>query len=816
MLVTESSGRIGPEVATRSENVGGLQADGVFSGHKMTYEPVDKHQEGDHICEPLMHQTPDQYREIVEHANSIILRWTADGRIRYMNEFGLKFFGYTAAELVGRHLLETIVPEHETTGRDLAPVLEQLGANPRAFEQNINENRRRDGERVWIAWNNKAVLDAAGQVKEVLSIGADITERMRTEAAIEKSARSLALAQRVAHLGSWEVDLIRGTLVWSDETFCIFGLDPGSFAPSSEAFYERVHPDDRARVRAASQDAISRGQPYGLDHRILLPDGSERIVHEQADVFPDANGQPSRMVGTVQDITQLKQIEQALQRSEHQFRSVIECAQDLISIIRPDGVILFQSPSCRQTLGYSPEQLIQHNTFEFIHPQDAPVLRSAFARAFEGLAPSSTVRFRFRHQDGSWRTVESIGKRLVGEDPPVIVVNSRDITERQRLEEQLRQSQKMEAIGQLAGGVAHDFNNILTVIQGNAALLLSAGETKPADAGMVRQILESAERAAGLTRQLLLFSRRQALQPTLLNLNLVVENMTKMLERILGEDITLAPQYGPNLPLIRGDAGMIEQVLLNLGVNARDAMPNGGRLTISTVAVTVGQQTVSQNPESVLGHAVRLSVADTGTGIAPEHRPRIFEPFFTTKEAGKGTGLGLATVYGIIKQHHGWIEVLSEMGDGTTFHIFFPAAEAVSAPMSPAPGDTTLPHGHEVILVVEDESTLRTLVNRVLQRCGYSVLLADSGVAALDVWKQHRDRIALLLTDLVMPDGLTGRELAKRLRAEKPRLKVIYTSGYSAEIPSHGFDPNEPALFLPKPYQPHELAGMVRRCLDQA
>lgn len=644
----------------------------------------------------------------------------------------------------------------------------------------------------------------------------DVTGRKKAETAIHKSEASLALAQRVAHLGSWEVDLVHDTLEWSDETFRIFGLTPGSCAPTNEKFFSRVHPEDRERVRAAAAGCAATGQPYSIDHRILLPDGTERVVSERAEIILDAHGKALRMVGTVQDVTQLRRAEEALQRNEKHFRSLIENAQDLISIVGLDGIVRFQSPSSQTVLGYTPEQLVGRNALELIHPEDLPLVQAALARAFQEPDRPSTVEYRFRHADGSWRMLESIGRQLSGENPPVVVVNSRDETEHHRLEDQFRQSQKMEAIGQLAGGVAHDFNNLLTVIQGNAALLLDAGDLSEANAAAARQVAEAAERAAGLTRQLLLFGRKQVMHTVSASLNDIVGNMTRMLQRILGEDITLRSEYAPNLPLICADAGMIEQVLLNLAVNSRDAMPKGGRLDIATAAETITEAHLLRNPEARPGLFVCLRVSDAGCGIPPEHLPHIFEPFFTTKEVGQGTGLGLATVHGIVHQHQGWIEVTSEAGRGTIFLVYLPATENASVlPEAPA-APTPLARGVETILVVEDEPGVRDLVVLLLKRCGYTVLPAVSGVAALEVWREHREEIALLLTDIVMPDGMTGHDLAAELQRQKPALKVIYTSGYNDKLPHYGISDEDDRHYLQKPYNPQKLAQVVRECLDEA
>jgi len=397
---------------------------------------------------------------------------------------------------------------------------------------------------------------------------------------------------------------------------------------------------------------------------------------------------------------------------------------------------------------------------------------------------------------------------------PLLLGLFRDVTAQKRLEEQLRQSQKMEAIGQLAGGVAHDFNNILTVIHGHASLLL-ANQGLPAPAlRSARQIVQASERASGLTRQLLTFSRRQIMQPRRLDLNEVVSNMTMMLGRILGEDIALQLKYWPQPAFVHADASMIEQVLLNLAVNARDAMPKGGQLAVRILRTPIGRNHLVDHAEGQPGEFVCLTVTDNGCGIAPENLRRIFEPFFTTKEVGKGTGLGLATVYGIVKQHQGWIDVESEPGKGASFRVYLPAGEAPTAPPEAAPVEQEIRGGTETILVVEDEEAVRELVCSVLQGYGYRLLPAESGSKALAIWREHKASVDLLLTDLVMPDRINGRELAEKLRAEEPGLKVIFTSGYSADVVGKDFVAQKDLQYLQKPYDPQKLALAVRDCLD--
>jgi len=385
---------------------------------------------------------------------------------------------------------------------------------------------------------------------------------------------------------------------------------------------------------------------------------------------------------------------------------------------------------------------------------------------------------------------------------------------RKQLEDQFRQAQKLESLGQLAGGVAHDFNNILAVIQMYSDLLKDAGGLSAYQSESADQISAAVDRAASLTRQLLLFSRREVFQPVDLDLSESIVNTAKMLRRILGENIEMQLKLAPQPIFLHADAGMIDQVLLNLVVNARDAMPNGGQLVIETSGVEFDEIAVSQSVQTRPGSFVCLSVSDSGCGIPPEILPKIFEPFFTTKDVGKGTGLGLATVFGIVQQHQGWINVYSEVGRGTMFRIYLPRMAISAGPTPSPPALADLRGGHETILLVEDDPSVRASVQNALSQRGYRILEAPTGVKALEVWQQNRGEIRLLLTDLVMPDGMTGKELAHRIQQDDPALRVVYMSGYSAEVVGKDFLLREGDNFLSKPFQASKLVQIVRDKLD--
>ncbi len=526
------------------------------------------------------------------------------------------------------------------------------------------------------------------------------------------------------------------------------------------------------------------------------------------------NGHPALLLH-VRDITQRRSAESALQSSEMLFSSVWVNSVDGMRLTDENGVVIAANDAFCKLVGMEASALEgQPFTIVYGESENPFEMIKDHRERFRNRSARQKIERQCVLHNGQTVVLETTHSFVeVHTQRPLMLSLFRDVTAQRRLEEQFRQSQKMEAIGQLAGGVAHDFNNILTVIHGHASLL-GMSSLDEAGARSAKQITQAAERAAGLTRQLLAFSRRQLIQPKRLDLNKTVGKMSEMLGRLLGEDVALQLNYSQIPAIVEADVGMMEQVLLNLAVNARDAMPRGGQLGIRIAIVQVDEAHVRRQPEARAGRFVCVSKSDTGCGIPQENLPRIFEPFFTTKEIGKGTGLGLATVYGIIKQHQGWIEVESTVGKGTTFRIYIPFIREAEAEAEKATTNIIVRGGTETILLVEDERPVRELVARVLQKHGYKVWQAASGNDALGVWQEYKKEIVLLLTDLVMPGNMNGHDLAEKLRIERPGLKVIFTSGYSADIVGKNFKLEPNLNFLQKPYQPQTLALTVRRCLD--
>ncbi|HSY19530.1 MAG TPA: PAS domain S-box protein [Candidatus Acidoferrales bacterium] len=574
------------------------------------------------------------------------------------------------------------------------------------------------------------------------------------------------------------------------------------------------YPVEQCPIYATLHDGVSRR----IDNEVFWrKDGTSFPVEYVAAPNRDKGGAIVGTVVTFRDITERKQAEEALRESEGKFRQLAENITVVFWITNAaKDRMIYISPAYEKIWGRTCESLYQspQTWLDAIHPEDRDrVVEAATTKQERG---DYDEIYRIKRPDGSIRRIRdrAFPVRNAAGEIYRIAGTAEDITERRLLEEQLRQAQKMEAIGQLAGGVAHDFNNILAVIQLQADMLRTEPNISVEQQDYASEIEKSAQRAANLTRQLLLFSRQQTLQPRDLNLNDVIANITKMLHRVLGEDIQMQFKYAAKPLMMHADPGMIDQILMNLTVNARDAMPEGGQLIVETAAVEFDELAKTYSPQARPGSFACLSVSDTGCGIPPEVLPRIFEPFFTTKEVGKGTGLGLATVFGIVQQHQGWINVYTEPGEGTTFRIYLPRLtqtadiKASGAPAAPVRG------GNETILLVEDDRSLRAALRIALSRLGYRVLEATTGPEALEAWRQHSDAIQLVLTDMIMPGGMNGRELAQQLVAKNPKLKVVYASGYSDKIASKDLVLEEGVNFLIKPFEAHKLAQTVRNCLD--
>jgi PAS domain S-box-containing protein len=511
---------------------------------------------------------------------------------------------------------------------------------------------------------------------------------------------------------------------------------------------------------------------------------------------------------------QRQQAEAALRASEERFRALVENSSDALLLLDAEGRVTYTTLSSQRHLDWKADDVLGRSVFDFLHTDDRETITARMVETLQNPGVPITAEVRFQHADGNYRTMEVVAVNRLG-DPSVraIVVNARDIADRRRLEEHLRMGQKMEAVGALAGGVAHDFNNLLTAILGYCNLMLDEVSKEDPLRQDLEEIRSAGERAAALTRQLLAFSRRQMLQPQFVDVNTLVRQLEKLLRRMLSEDVVLLTALAPDLHTVKVDPASIEQVLVNLAVNSRDAMPDGGQLTIETANVDLDSGYAESHVPVIPGRYVMLAVGDTGQGIDATTKARIFEPFFTTKEQGKGSGLGLATVYGIVKQSGGYIWVYSELGHGTVFKVYFPVAESPAAPPRGQRNDADLRRqAWETVLLVEDEDAVRALAREVLRRQGYVVLEARHGVDALHLAERHPDDIHLMITDVVMPH-MGGRELAERLCSVRRKMKVLFMSGYTDHALMNRALTAE-SSFLQKPFNPEALARRVRQILD--
>src|SRR5437899_313156 len=594
----------------------------------------------------------------------------------------------------------------------------------------------------------------------------------------------------------------------------VLGYSPEELQASSA--FDQIHPDDRERVKRAADEAQRTGVGKTLEYRLRHKNGEWLVLESTSSVICDAQGEPEKLVIVNRDITERKRAEDALRRSEADFRSVVEDAPYGIYRASITGRILQVNPALRKMLGYeSEEELLRKDlaTDVFRHNGEYQRLTELLTRTEE----ITDLEMEWKRQDETPITVHCSCRRINDESgvPAYFEVFAEDVTEKRVLEKQLRMAQKMEAIGRLSGGIAHDFNNLLGVIIGYSRVLKKSLGESNALAEHAVEIEKAGQRAAAMTKQLLAFSRQQVMTPEVLNLNTLASDMEKMLPRLLGEDIEVSLELAPELGRVKADQSQIEQVIMNLAVNARDAMPAGGKLKIQTANAELDQSYTRHHPGSREGSYVLLTVTDTGTGMDAGTLTHIFEPFFTTKERGKGTGLGLATVYGIVKQSNGYIWVESTPGKGASFQIYLPRHVGQQLAEEPKPDSRERLGGSESILLVEDAEPLRKLAQTFLETGGFRVLSAGSGEEALEVATSYGGTLDLLLTDVVMP-GMNGRVLAEQLLPRQPGMRVLYMSGYTDSfIAGHGV--LEPGThLLHKPFTDEVLIRKVREVLDGA
>jgi two-component system cell cycle sensor histidine kinase/response regulator CckA len=748
------------------------------------------------------------FEQLVESAPEAIAIVDTKNIVQQVNREFTKFFGYSAKEAVGKNLDALVVPEDK---RSEGKWLDQQA--DRGINTSIETVRRRkDGTQVDISLLVAPVTIEGGQIA-VYCIYRDISNRKRAEAELRQSEERY---RRLVDLSPDSILIqMSGKIVFVNSAgIRLLGATKAEEVIGKHIL-DLIHPSFHDVVKSRiAETGETRGSVPFLEEKYLRMDGSTVDVEVAASAFTVGNERGAQVI--IHDLTERKRAERDLLLAETKFRLLVEQlpAVTYMADFGSQGRWHYVSPQIEAILGFTPAEWmadpgIWHAS---LHPDD-------LAKALEleencrNTGKPLTAEYRLKARDGSYRWFSDLARvvRDAGTGAFSMQGVMLDITEKKQLEAQLRQSQKMEAVGQLAGGIAHDFNNILMVVRGHTDLLLNAATEKPLE--NVAQIQKAADRAASLTKQLLAFSRMQILQPEVLDLNAIVTDMASMLPRLIHSNIHLKLEADPELARVRADAVQIEQVLLNLAVNARDAMPNGGSLTIRTENTTLAPGNPQRLPVTAPGAYVALVVTDTGAGMDAETQSRIFEPFFTTKAKGRGTGLGLATVYGIVKQSEGFIAVDSALGQGTTFTVYLPEVKDAVKVQAP-PEKTAKPqHGAETILVVDDETGIRDLATEYLQRCGYTVLAAGDGAEAKAIAEQHSGPIHLLLTDTVMPK-MGGRELVSAMTALRPDVKVIYMSGYLEFNASTHIQSGTGAYYLQKPFELSALAAKVRTALN--
>jgi len=761
----------------------------------------------------------DQYR--ILFAGNPQPMWVYDTRtLQFLevNEAAIRDYGYSREQFLSMTVAQ-IRPEDEVAG-----FVEWLDAEPGGTRVRQGRHRKSDGTIIEVEVHSNAIVYNGRPARLVMAV--DVTEARRAEREI--TALNQRLRDRVAELETL-LNLIPVGIAIADDRECsrvrinpalarlleIPAGEKASITAPAESppwrFFRggRELPPDEWPMRKAASEGI-RSDNVEVD--TVFPDGRRIGFLTSAAPLFDADGTPRGSISSFLDITQRQEAEDRLREANQTLRALIEALPLAIIAMDFEGRVKSWNFAAQRMFGWT-EQEVLGEVFPAVPENDQEFFRANLKRAQRGETLSGIERQR-RRKDGRlidvalWNTVQ----RDASGNPAGVISVIADITDRRHLEEQLRHSQKMEAVGRLAGGVAHDFNNLLTVVTGFSQLLLDGMPDDDPRRPPLEEILKAGNRAASLTNQLLAFSRKQMIRPAIINLNRVVTDTESMLRRLIGEDIELVLALDPNLRSVRADPGQIQQVLVNLAINSRDAMPQGGVLTIKTSNETLREQDLTEHPELRPGPYVLLTVADTGEGMDETTRSRLFEPFFTTKGLGKGTGLGLSTVYGIVKQSGGDIAIWSEPGRGAISRIYLPGLDSETEPPREAEEPSNRMERSGTVLLAEDEPGLRNMIRQVLKTHGYSVHAARDGRDALRLYTELSEKVDLLLTDVVMPQ-MNGHELARELTAIQPDLKVVYMSGYAEHVLARYGVSHEGAAFLKKPFTPQELRNRVREAL---
>jgi PAS domain S-box-containing protein len=748
-----------------------------------------------------LREREDLFRLLAENSSDLIYLVDREYRPVYANPSVVRLFGRLPNDA-----LEVVHPEDVETVRRSR---EQLLADGK----NLITVRIRDRAGAWRWLESSITLVTYRGRPHVMAVCRDVTDRRRAEEALRESQKQYEELVASVEGVVWEADARTFQFLFvSPQAERLLGYPAEQWLSEPGFWANHLHPDDRDRAVAYCVAATRDGRNHDFEYRMLSADGRAIWMRDFVSVVVEG-GEATRLRGIMVDVTERKQAEEALHRSEEMLRRAQAIAGVSTWTFDVRELMFYASPEGLKMCGWEAGPHSDNEMAEIIHPDDRERVKACWKATLRGIPFAAEHRFLV---GGNVRWVNVHAEPEIDADGKVVRIHgvTQETTARRQLEEQLRQAQKMEAVGRLAGGIAHDFNNLLTVINGYTAMVverLHAGDPLHAP---LAQVQKSGDRAAALTRQLLAFGRKQILQPRVVDLNALVGEMTKMLQRLIGEDIELVVGLEARPGKVLVDPGQFEQVLMNLAVNGRDAMPRGGKIRVETRNLELAAADCRGRGDVQPGRYVRLTVADTGHGMDEATRTHIFEPFFTTKEFGQGTGLGLAVVDGIVRQSGGHIEVQSEVGRGTAFNIYVPAVAEPVSPVSEAPpGRRAAPKGTETLLLVDDDDGVRTLSRTILRASGYKVIEARDGEEALLIGRGHAGPIHLLVTDVVMP-RMSGPRLADLLVAERPDMRVLFTSGYSAETPGRHDSLEEVGDYVPKPFSPAILARKVREVLD--
>ena len=758
-----------------------------------------------------------RFRDLVELLPQPIFEADETGKLTLTNVKGFETFGYTREDFdEGISIFELVTPKDQTKARENYRRIMQ----GEKLKENEYVMQKKDGSTFPVMVYSRPIIR---QDKIVgVGIAVDMTERKQAEEALRRSEERYRNILESIQDEYFENDLAGNFTFVND----VIGKHLGYTKEELTGMSYRQYTDEETRRKLYQHynELYRTGGPIKpFEVEYIRKDGTKVFVEISVSLIKDAEGKPIGFRGISRDITERKAAEEAFKRSEHRYRILVESSTDAILMLDLERNISAFNQAFLDMFGYEKSE-VEGRSIRIIHLSDES-FRSFGDEVYPVVRKSGFFRDEreMKHKNGAILPVETVTSAVKTPDGLILgyIAIMRDITERKRseeerttLQEQLRQFQKMEAIGQLAGGIAHDFNNLLTVMKGYTQLSLNEMKESDSLRGNIEEIKKASDRAADLTRQLLAFNRRQIMEVKVLDLNTLSQDLDKMLRRIIGEDIVLAILLGEDLGRVKADPGQIEQVVINLAVNAKDAMSKGGKLIIETANMELDEAYANAHVAVTPGRYVMIAVSDTGAGMPPEVRDRVFEPFFTTKGKGKGTGLGLSTVYGIVKQSGGNIWVYSEPGKGTTLKIYLPRVDEPAEKLKAQVVGEEFPRGSETILIVEDDKEVRKLAVRILTRQGYSVLDGSYGDEAFDVCRQHKGPIHLLLTDVVMP-GLDGRALSEGLSKLHPEMKVLYMSGYTEDTVIHRGVMEKGMNYIQKPFTVSGLINKVREVLDR-